>query len=122
MPSEIPRGMDFLEADGESGGRYKYRCSTRDEGLAKELCDLFATENITYASRIDERDTPFAKFVGNPKRSVTMMLIWIGLLFMGILFTLSGVTQMAISTLLQDKDSVMEQDQADKADKLRGVR
>jgi len=115
MPSAIPRGMDFLEAEGESGGRYKYRCSTRDEFLAKELCEVFVNENITFASRVDERDTSFANFVGNPKRSVTMMLIWIGLTFMAILFTVSGVTQMALSAILQDKDAVMDEDQAKKA-------
>ncbi len=121
MPETFPSGLDLVEAEEEGGGRYRYRCSTRSEELAQEVCDLFLSENITYTSRIDTRDTPFARFVGNDQRSVSFMLVWIGILLMGILFLLSGVTQMALSSLLLDRDAVRTQDEAAQQERLKDM-
>ncbi len=121
MPESLPAGLELLEAGEEGGGRYRYRCSTRSEELAQDVCNLFLAENITYTSRIDSIDTPFARFVGNEQRSVTMLLVWIGIFFMAILFFFSGITQTALSIIMQDKDAVKAQDQAKKEQRLRGM-
>lgn len=103
MPDHLPQGLDIEEAEEESGARYRYRATTNSEETAKEACDVFATQNITYTARVDERTGALARFVGNPKRSVTMLIVWISLLIFGILFAVSGVVQVVISNLLQDK-------------------
>lgn len=110
MPGSFPRGMELMESDPESGARYRYRATTRSEVDAQELCDIFLAENITYAARVQERDTPFARFVGNQNRSVTLMTVWIFLFFMGIIFLLSGVTQMAITSMMEDRNEVRAAD------------
>lgn len=106
MPESLPRELEIVEADKESGARYRYRATSFSEQLAKDACEIFAAQNITYTARVDERDTPLARFLGNPKRSVTMLFVWLTISFLAILFAISGVVPMAISTLLQDKESV----------------
>jgi len=103
MPESLPGDLEIEEADEESGARYKYRATTNSEETAKEACNVFAAQNITYTARVDERTGTLARFVGNPKRSVTMLMVWIALLIFGILFAVSGVVQAVISNLLQDK-------------------
>lgn len=118
MPDNLPQGLDVKEAEEESGARYRYRATTRSEGLAREACDTFAAQSITYTARVDQLDTPLARFLGNPKRSVTMLMVWIGLILLGVLFILSGVTQMAISAMLQDKEAVKAPDKVKKVQRI----
>ena len=110
LPESLPRELDVVEADKESGSRYRYRATTFSEQVAKDVCDIFATQNITYTARVDERDTLIARFVGNPKRSVTMLFVWLSIAFLAIAIALSGMIPMAVSTLLQDKKAVEMQD------------
>ena len=114
MPTTFPGGLDLMESDPESGAKYRFRATTRSEYAAQELCDLFLASNITYTARVQERDTPFAKFVGNPNRSVTMLMVWTFLTLLGIIFVLSGATQMVISKAMEDKDATLEQDKVDR--------
>ncbi|MCF6312732.1 MAG: hypothetical protein L3J39_09805 [Verrucomicrobiales bacterium] len=93
MPDSFPHGLELMESDAESGARYRYRATTRSEHAAQELCEIFLAENITYTARIQNRDTVFARFVGDANRSVTMLVVWIGLFFVSVLFIFSGATQ-----------------------------
>ena len=108
MPDSLPEDLEIEEAPEESGATYKYRATTRDEEMAKEVCDMFAQQNITYTARIDKMDTPFARFIGNPHRSVTILFMTIGLALMGILFAFSGIPQAYISNLLTEKEVLDE--------------
>ena len=107
MPEGLPDDLDLQEAPPESGARYKYRATTRSEEIAKEACATFSEQNITYTARVEERDTPLARFVGNPRRSVTMLLLSLFLLFMSIAFAISGIPQAFIARMLMDKEPVM---------------
>ncbi len=121
MPEGIPRDLDIIEAGEESGARYKYRGTTRDEHLAHEVCEIFVSQNITYTARVDESDTLIARFVGNPRRSITMMIFWICLGFMGIVFALSGIPQLVMVNLLSDQDEVKIQDDIDRKERTRAI-
>ena len=114
MPEGLPRDLEIVEAGEESGARYKFRGTTRDEELAHEVSELFVSQNITYTARVDELDTFLAKFVGNPKRSITMMVIWISLGIFGAFFAISGIPQMVMNNLLSDQDEVKSQDKIDR--------
>lgn len=119
MPEGIPRDLEIVESGAESGARYKYRGTTRDANLAHEVSEIFVSQNITYTARVDELDTLLARFVGDPRRSVTMMFIWIGLFIFGIIFAFSGIPQVVISNILMDQDSVKAQDKINRAERLR---
>ena len=121
MPVGLPRDLDVIEADEERGARYKYRGTTRDEYLAHEVSELFVSQNITYTARVDELDSLIARFVGNPRRSITMMIFWICLTFMGIVFAFSGIPQMVMANLMSDQDAVNAQDKMDRKDRNRAI-
>lgn len=121
MPEGLPNDFDIVESDAESGARYKYRGTTRDEYLAHEVCEMFVTQSITYTARVDEMDTLIARFVGNPKRSVTMMFVWICLSLFGIVFAFSGIPQMVINNLLLDQDAVKVQDEVRRQERMSNL-
>jgi len=108
MPDGLPDDLDIEEAPAESGAQFKFRATTYDEESAQEACDVFASQNIAYTARIDQRDSPLARFVGNPKRSVTILFMTLGLALMGILFTLSGIPRAYVENLLSEKEEVDE--------------
>lgn len=103
MPEGLPDDIDIEEAPAESGARFKYRATTRDEETAREACEAFSAQNITYTARVEERDTPLARFVGNPKRSVTILFMSLALAFLGLAFALSGIPQAFIGNMLSEK-------------------
>ena len=108
MPEGLPGDLDIEEAPEESGSSYQYRATTRDEDTAHEACEVFSEQNITYTARIEKMDTSFARFVGNPKRSVTILFMTIGLALMGLLFAFSGIPRAFISNMLAEKETVDE--------------
>lgn len=110
LPESLPRGIVVEESGKESGARFRYRAETRDEDLAQEVCNLFVSQNITFTSRVHERDTLLAQYLGNPKKSVTMTALWVTMALVAILFYFSGLSQMVVATMLQDKDTVKMQD------------
>jgi len=106
MPEGLPRELDIEEAPEESGAQFKYRATTREEEVAREACDIFSQQNITYTARVDKRDTPMARFVGNPKRSVTILFMTIAFALFGLLFALTGIPQALISNVLMEKEAI----------------
>ena len=106
MPEGLPGDLDIEEAPPETGAQFKYRATTRDEETAQEACDIFGTQNITYTARVEERNTPLARFVGNPKRSVTILFMTLTLAFLGMLFAISGIPQAFIGNLLMEKEAI----------------
>ena len=74
----------------ESGGRYLYKLSTRSETVLAELAEALRRENITYTSRIEDRQVWFHGLLNNPHKSFTYRMAWLGI-YAGIaIFILSG--------------------------------
>ena len=90
LPEKLPFGLQLEEAPEESGGRYLYKLSTRSETVLADLAKALRRENITYTSRIEDRQVWFHGLLNNPHKSFTYRMAWLGI-YAGIaIFILSG--------------------------------
>ncbi|MCB1077228.1 MAG: hypothetical protein KDM63_02130 [Verrucomicrobiae bacterium] len=103
LPERIPLGMVVEEAPEESGGRYLYKLSTRSENLLRELVSSLETANITYTSRVEDRQVWFTKLLTDPHRSFTFRVVWVIIVFCIAMFLLLGGPQKIWAKLTEEE-------------------
>lgn len=107
LPDQLPLGLLVEEAPEESGGRYLYKISTRSEELLKAVVHSLEMQNITYTSRVDDRQVWYTKYLNDPHKSFTFRVVWILIAVFGLVFSISGAPQ-AIWRSLVDEEPVEE--------------
>lgn len=90
LPGSLPMGLQVEEAPDESGGRYLYKLSTRSEAVLSELAESMRRENITYTSRVEDRQVWYNGLLNNPHKSFTWRIAWLGIYAGLAIFILSG--------------------------------
>lgn len=108
LPDKLPLGLLVEEAPEESGGRYLYKLTTRSEKLVNELVEVLKINNITYTTRVEDRDVWMAKWLNNPHQSFTFRMAWymVGVIF--LIFVLAGGPQKIWAALNEEETPVEE--------------
>ena len=89
LPDDLPKELAIDEAGEESGARYRYKLTTRNEEIVEDATECFRMQNITYTSRVSDREVWFSKYLNNRKKSITFQMIWIffALAFAGVVYS-----------------------------------
>lgn len=77
LPREIPAMISVEETTKETGGRYLYRLTTTDDSALVEVSKRLERENITYTSRVAEKEGLAGRFFNDPLKSFTYRVVWI---------------------------------------------
>ena len=77
LPPSVPEGAILEETTHESGGRYLYCFTVADDVQLNELTAVFELNNITYTSRISEKEGLVGKLFNNPGKSFTLQVAWL---------------------------------------------
>lgn len=91
LPQDIPSGVVLEETSDDSGGRYRYCFTVHND---RQMCELTANlevANITYTSRVSEREGTCGKMFNNPEKSFTLQVAWILLIVTIIVIAFSGL-------------------------------
>ena len=91
LPHHIPSGVDLDETTEETGGRYLYRFTTRNDRELNELTAHLEVENITYTSRIGKCGGFKAKLFNDPQKSFTMGVFWVIFIIIILAVIFSGL-------------------------------
>ncbi len=85
-PATLSSDVTVEEYAPELGKPYRYRITSADDAVIEELTAQLSRENITYTSRVEDRDEWYSKWINNPQKSFTYRLVWLVafLLFVGI--------------------------------------
>jgi hypothetical protein len=76
LPQDVPPGVLLEETSEESGGRYRYCFTVRNDQQMSELTARLEVANITYTSRVSERTGSVSKLFNNPERSFSLQVAW----------------------------------------------
>jgi len=89
LPDDLPKELVIDEAGEESGARFRYKLTTRSEEIIEDATECFRMQNITYTSRVSDREVWFSKYLNNRQKSITFQLIWVlfALAAVGIVFS-----------------------------------
>lgn len=91
LPSQVPENVILDDAGGDSQGMYRYCFTIRNNKQMSELTAHLEVANITYTSRVSERDGLVGKLFNNPERSFTLRVAWILFTILIISIILSGL-------------------------------
>lgn len=108
LPTSLPTGLDVEEAPEESGGRFLYKMSTRSEGVLQEVLQSMRDANITYTSRVEDRNVWYSRYLNNPHKSFTYRCVWVTMGLSGLILSLSGLPQKLLAHLLDDGQAIEE--------------
>ena len=128
LPDRLPLGLTVEEAPEESGGRFLYKITTRSEELLKDAVTALQGQNITYTSRVDDRNVWFTKYLNDPHKSFTYRVAWMLIILFILIFAVSGAPQYIWKKLTEEKtEEVVEEkpagsDQAKVYHKKDGLR
>lgn len=103
LPSEIPPGLRVEEAPEESGGRYLYKISSSSERLVNRVADAMRMENITYTSRVEDKQAWYSRWLNDPRKSFTYRLAWMGVGLAGLAFSVLGGPQKLWSIINEEE-------------------
>ena len=103
-PQNIPRGIRVEELDRERGAPYRYRYSSRKYVYIEQLARSLESENITYTSRVTDRNVWYGKWINNPKKSFTYRMVFIGLLVATICFAFSPLPGMLVAYINAEEE------------------
>lgn len=116
LPDELPSGLDITEAGEETGARYRYKLTTRNEQVIEEAAECFRMQNITYTSRVSDRKVWFSKCLTNRQKSVTFQGIWLLITIGVVAFILSGIPVMVWQSLVAEEvEEGQEEEEVSKA-------
>ncbi|MCB1063130.1 MAG: hypothetical protein KDN20_09440 [Verrucomicrobiae bacterium] len=90
LPGDLPPGLTVEEAPEESGGRYLYKMTVSNDAVLKAVVEELQSRNITYTSRVEDRNVWYGKFLNNPHKSFTYRCTWIMIGMTGLIFAISG--------------------------------
>jgi len=76
LPRALPEGVSLEETTPEMGSLYLYRISVPNDRLLSEVTARLEVENITYTSRVVEKEGIRRSTFGNPNKSFTMQVAW----------------------------------------------
>ena len=105
LPKKVPFGVNVETAPEESGGRYQYKLSTRSEAMVTTISERLGQENITYTTRIEDRNVWFAKYFNHPQKSFTYRMTWLGIFVMMGILTACGMPMKLWNHLTADEKS-----------------
>jgi len=91
LPHSLPPKVLLEETTPEMGSLYLYRITVQNERLLNEVTARLEVENITYTSRVAERQGLRQKTFGNPHKSFTMQVAWAVFILILIGVVLSGL-------------------------------
>lgn len=119
LPQDLPRGVKVEETTEESGTRYLYRMTPANDKVLKELTKNLEAENITFTSRIADKQGIPNKLFNNPNKSFTMQVAWLILLIAVISVAASGLPVYLWKTLSVDPDPIEKRDRPKIIDKSK---
>ena len=93
-PEKIPAGIKVEELDLQRGAPYRFRFSSTTPEKIDRLARQMEKKNITYTSRVEDRDVWYGKFINNPQKSFTYRIFWIGCIFAVVAFAFSPFPKM----------------------------
>ena len=108
LPEGLPEELSVEEADEESGGRYHYTMKTRDDELVADTVECFRMQNITYTSRVYDRDVWFAKYLNNRTKSMTFRIVWLSMFLAFVGFVFSGAPMAIVHYVMDEEEEVEE--------------
>ena len=126
-PASIPDNVESKELNAESGVPFRYQLSSIHSSAISGLVKQLESENITYTSRVADRQRWYSRWINNPKKSFSYRVFWVALLFAGLLFAVSPVPRLAWQYLSEDavetpvdkkKEPSMQEKLAERRDKL----
>lgn len=91
LPHHLPEGVKLEESADDSAGRYRYCFTVFNDKQMSELTALLEVENITYTSRVSERDGTAGKLFNNPEKSFSLQVAWMIFILIIIAIAFSGV-------------------------------
>jgi hypothetical protein len=106
LPEDLPEELAVEEADEESGGRYRYTMSTRDELLVADAVECFRMQNVTYTTRVHDRDVWFAKYLNSRTKSMTFRIVWLCMFLALVGFVFSGAPLAIYHYVMDDEEDV----------------
>lgn len=89
LPQDIPDGVLLEESADDSAGRFRYCFTTHNDRQLSELTARLEVDNITYTSRIIEREGTSGKLFNNPEKSFTLQVGWAIVIFIVIAIAFS---------------------------------
>lgn len=105
LPADKPDGAVLEDAGDDSPGRYRYCFTVYDDRQMNELTARLEVANITYTSRVSERDGTAAKLFGDPGKSFTLRVAWIAFIILIISIAVSGLPVRIWKHLAAEDDS-----------------
>ncbi|MDB2496021.1 hypothetical protein N9406_03585 [Verrucomicrobiales bacterium] len=93
LPRSLPPGTETSEADPHSGGQYAYQFEAKCDEDIHRLTEIFKRENITFASRVGDREGFPAKLFST-NHSFTITVLWILLVTAFLLLVFSGLPEL----------------------------
>ncbi len=90
LPGSIPRRASVKEAAPGDGGLYRYRITADSERTVREITRRLESENITYTSRVTDREGIAARLFANPHRSFTLGVVWLLVVALIVALMVSG--------------------------------
>lgn len=108
LPDSLPGGVVLEDAGEDFLGRYRYCFTTRNDRQLNELTARLEVANITYTSRVAERDGALARLFNRPDKSFTLQMIWLIVSLIVIAVSFSGLPLRLWITLTADDDPVVE--------------
>ncbi|MAB77436.1 MAG: hypothetical protein CMO47_13390 [Verrucomicrobiales bacterium] len=119
LPKNLPRGISVEESPEGSGARYLYRVTPSNEKALNELTTNLEAENITFTSRITDKQGIPNKLFNNPNKSFTMQVAWLILLIALISIAVSGLPVYLWKTLSVDPDPIEKRERPKIIDKSK---
>ncbi len=110
LPDDIPAGVDLEEAHEESGGRFRYMLTPESDDILSDTVEEFRLNNITFTSRVDNKDGWLAKWLNRPNKSVTYEVAWIVMLILVGAFCASPLPNTLYGKLMADE--IAEEEEA----------
>lgn len=77
LPDSVPPEAKLEETTEETGGRYLYKFTVRDDATMNALTAHLEVANITYASRVADGTGWTNRLFNDPKKSFTMQVFWL---------------------------------------------
>ncbi|MBL9157191.1 MAG: hypothetical protein JNJ70_06960 [Verrucomicrobiales bacterium] len=91
LPHHVPDGVKLEESGDDNAGRYRYCFTVFNDKQMSELTALLEVENITYTSRVSERDGTAGKLFNNPEKSFSLQVAWMIFILIIIAIAFSGI-------------------------------
>ena len=119
LPQSLPEGITVEESTEESGTRYLYRITADSDKALKALTKNLEVENITFTSRIADKQGLPNKLFNNPNKSFTMQVAWLIVIMAIISLVASGLPVRLWKTLSVDPDPIEKREQREIIDRSK---